>query len=340
MEIKRDVLLKEYTTFKIGGSADFFCHVTSKDELLKAYQFASGGNNSVLILGGGSNVLIPEIGFRGLVIVMAMNGISFNEKQDGEICLQVGAGENWDKVVELTVTHGFYGLENLSGIPGSVGASPIQNIGAYGVEVKNTLYSVEVFDTETQEFKIMNRDECILEYRSSIFKKKEGKKYIIIAVTFKLTRDGELSLEYPDIKNFFSIHEGLVPTLMTVRSAVLEIRKEKLPDLEIFGTAGSFFKNPVITKAKFEELKKMFPTLPGFDVKKNQYKIPAGYLIDKIGGFKGYRMGNVGVYEKQALVLINYGGGTSTEIISLVEIIEKVIQEKTKIILEREVCVL
>lgn len=339
MEIKRDVALKEHTTFKIGGNADFFCKVTSKSELLEAYQFAKEGSNPIFILGGGSNVLIPDDGFRGLVIHVAMVGLLFNENEDSSMYLTAGAGENWDSVVLTTVERGFYGIENLSAIPGSVGGAPIQNIGAYGAEVKETIFSIEVFDIQTGTFKMLSNKECSFGYRTSIFKQPKGVNYVVIGVTFKLSQSASLSLQYPDLQKYFAENGIAQPTLIQVRNAILNIRKNKLPNLAVMGTAGSFFKNPTIAEPEYLSLKEMYPELPSFKVEGGAYKIPAGWLIDKVGNFKGFRSGNVGVYEKQALVLVNYANGNQKEIIQLAEMIEHKIKEKTGIMLEREVCI-
>ncbi len=340
MEIKRDVPLKELTTFKIGGSADFFCSVTSTVELVEACQFAKQQKLPIFILGGGSNVLIPDQGFRGMVIQIAILGINFEERIGGVVLLRVGSGENWDRVVDTTVERSLYGLENLSAIPGSVGASVIQNIGAYGAEVKNTLISVEVFDTESMESRSLTKEECNLRYRNSLFKQSEGKKYIVTAITLSLQKEKTLFLEYPDLANYFKERDESTITLRDVRDAVISIRKSKLPDLTVLGTAGSFFKNPILSIEEYANLKEKYPELPSFPDEGGKRKVPAGWLIDQTGGFKGYRVNSVGVYEKQALVLVNYGGGSAAEVLELANKIEISIKEKTGITLEREVCVL
>lgn len=340
MEIKRNVPLKGLTTFKIGGSADFFCNAYSRQDIVEATLFAKEKKLPIFILGGGSNVLLSDKNFAGLVIHINIKSLRFKDEDDREVQVVAGAGESWDEFVATCVTKNLYGLENLSLIPGSVGASVIQNIGAYGVQVKDTLMSVEVFDMEQMKFITLSADECRLEYRNSMFKTLEGRKYIVVTVSFRLRRSAPLSTNYPDLALYFKTHEEVAPTLESVRSAIISIRKQKLPDTTIIGTAGSFFKNPVISEEEFVILKTRYPEIPSFPQDDSKIRIPAGFIIDVIGGWKGYREGDAGVYEKQALVLVNYSSATQEDVLKLAMRIEKDIYNKTGIILEREVCVM
>ena len=278
--------------------------------------------------------MINDEGYKGLVIKIDIKGVTG---------LKVGAGENWDDFVSQCVKNGLYGIENLSGIPGTVGASLVQNIGAYGVEVKDVIESVEVFDTETLTTKILSNKDCNFGYRDSIFKKPKGKKYIITYVTFKLKKEGKLNIEYKDVKNYF-IEKGIIPTLQEVRKTILEIRKGKFPDLSKYGTAGSFFKNPIIKKEQYEKLLKEYPSIPHYEIytasggiDELNMKIPLAWILDNVCNIKGIRKGNVGVYEKQPLVLVNWGGATAQEVKKYAEEITILVKQKTGIDIEPEV---
>ncbi len=339
MKIQENISLADHTTFKIGGKARYFCLVQSEGDLKEAVAFAKEKKVPMLVLGGGSNVLISEKGFAGLVLKIELKGIEFEETELGTFA-HVGAGENWDALVAETVKRGLYGLENLSGIPGTVGGAPVQNIGAYGAEAKDTIQSVEVFDPETGEISIMKKTECEFAYRDSIFKHEEGKHLVILTVTFLLKKDGELNITYKDVKKYFEEKKISELTQEDVRNAVIEIRSKKFPDLKQFGTAGSFFKNPIIQREDFEKLLNDYPKLPSFPAGEGLVKIPAGYLFDIICGFKGVRKGDAGVFENQALVLVNWGTATSEEIKNLAEEMRAKVKEKTGIEIEFEVNIL
>ncbi len=337
MKFTEHVSLAPYNTFKIGGEARVFVEVTTAKELSEAISYAREQNLEVLILGGGSNILISDAGFDGLVIRIQIKGIHIDEVTDDEVMVTSGAGENWDDLVSLCVSRGLYGLENLSAIPGTVGAAPVQNIGAYGVEIKDTLHSVQAFNTEIGQMVTFSNSECLFAYRDSIFKRSEGKKYVVTSVTFKLTKKGTLALSYKDIDVYFKAHLDIVPTLSVVRTAVIAIRAAKLPNLAEYGTAGSFFKNPIVPREQFQHLQKKYPLVPSYVVSDELVKIPLGWILDNVCNFKGLRRGSVGVYKNQALVLVNFGGGTATEIKALAqEIIDKV-RELTGIVVEPEV---
>ncbi len=338
IKIVENVSLKGYTTFKIGGEARFFVAVKTVEELQQALHYAEAQTLPVFILGGGSNILVSDEGFPGLVIKIEIGGI---EMRDGDLGTEVvaGAGAVWDDLVAYAVAQGLYGIENLSLIPGTVGAAPVQNIGAYGAEIKDVISWVEVIDTTTKEIKIMTKAECAFGYRDSIFKKPEGKKYVITRVALVLKKNDEVHPEYKDIKEY-CLKNNLDPhtlTLQAVRNIVIDIRTNKLPDLAVYGTAGSFFKNPIVEKQTYETLVQHYPGMPGFVVDDTHIKIPAAWILDNVCGFKGYRDGSVGVYKNQALVLVNFGEGTAQEIKKLSEKMINAVAEKTKIFLEREV---
>ena len=333
MKILQDVQLGKYTTFKIGGLAHFFCVVTNVEELKEAVSFAKEKNLPFFILGGGSNILISDEGFAGLVIKMEIAGKMINGTiSNNQFIVTAGAGENWDDFVGWTLENGFNGLENLSYIPGTVGAAPVQNIGAYGAEVGQFISSVRVFDTkEMKEVELTGRD-CHFGYRNSLFKKEKG-RYAITYVNFSLKKDGKVNVEYKDLKEYFA---GKNATGSEVRNAVISIRKNKLPDWTVWGTAGSFFKNPVISKEKFDELKKLYPGLPGFP-EGDQIKIPLGWVLDNVCKAKGMMNGSVGTYQKQALVIVAKSGATAKEVISFTQDLMKQVRDKIGVVVEAEV---
>lgn len=337
MEIQHDVSLKKYTTFKTGGFARLFCVVRTKGELVDAVSYAQKKNVPFYILGGGSNVLASENGFDGLVIHIAIEGVVFINHDADLVLMKIEAGVLWDECVRIAVENNMYGLENLSLIPGTVGASPVQNIGAYGVEVADVIESVEVLNTETSLFETLSKEQCLFGYRDSIFKKEMGKKYIVVGVHFLLSKKVLLKTDYKDIQEYFSLKGGEI-TPESLRGAIIEIRTGKLPNLERIGTAGSFFKNPVVKREIVETLQKEYPLIPIYEIEIDGYiKTSAAFLIDKIAGMKGSRMGDVGTYENQALVLVNYGSATAEEVLTFSKNIQKEVFEKTGIQLEREV---
>lgn len=341
MKPEENISLSEHTTFKIGGPARYFFRVKDIDELREALEFARQNQLPFFVLGGGSNLLISDKGYSGVIIKNEFFGLTFSDT-GGHIEARVAAGENWDGFVSEVVSRGFHGLENLSGIPGTVGAVPVQNIGAYGSEVKDTILQVEVFDTVNRVVKIISVPECRFSYRDSFFKTKEGKKFIITAVTFRLRRNVPFNIEYKDLKNYFA-QKNISPTLPLVRKAVLEIRKGKFPDLKTTGTAGSFFKNPIIPRNQFDELKKKFPALPGFPLQTTNYKlqtsvkIPLAWILDNILKLKGFQKGAIGLYTAQPLVIINVSDGSAVEVLQIAEEISGRVKDLTGIDINFEV---
>ncbi len=339
MDIQENISLKEYTTFRIGGRARFFAHVRNTADLENATAFARQKKLPILVLGGGSNILVADEGFAGLVLRMEIMDVVINGNKDGKTIVSAGAGVEWDGFVAGTVRHGLHGLENLSLIPGTVGAAPVQNIGAYGAEVKNAIEWVEALDYETGVVRRFSNRECNFAYRTSFFKTPAGKKYVIIRVGFALAKHGELATSYRDIADYIKINNIAQAeiTLQKVRDIVIDIRTKKLPNLAEYGTAGSFFKNPIIAKSEYEKLLNEYPMMPHYPAGEDKVKIPAAWVLDNLCGFKGYREGDVGVYKNQALVLVNFGNAASSEIKNLAQKMIDAVQEKTNIILEREV---
>ena len=304
------------------------------DELAEAAKFADDNKLAVFVLGGGSNVLISEDGFEGLVIKIDICGLWINDlrsRLSTGFILTVGAGEMWDDVVAKAAELNVSGIENLSLIPGTVGGAVYQNIGAYGAELKDVLASVKVYDIKTGNIIELSNGECDFKYRSSIFK--HNKNLIILEAELLLSKDNKPNLSYPDLKKRF---HGAKPTITEVRQAIIEIRRNKMPYPEEVGNAGSFFKNPIIPIADYRLLMIKFPNLKGHDLGDDSIKLSAAQLIEKTG-FKGKKVGNVGVSEKHALVLVNYGGSTARELTDLAEIIKVAVETKFGVNLETEV---
>ena len=326
-----------YNTFGVKASSLYFEDASTLSDLVEILENPLYKDVNKFILGGGSNILFTK-DFDGLVIKISLKGIEVEKFDDKNIYLRAFAGEIWDDIVSYCVDHKYYGMENLSGIPGLVGATPIQNIGAYGLEVKDIIESVDVINIDTNELKTFPNAECKFGYRDSVFKNELKGKYIVVSVLYKLLKDSVLNLSYKALKDYFDLAGNNNPTISDVRDVVLKIRSEKLPDLNKYGTAGSFFKNPIVSKSRFENLQIKYTDMPFYIIDDENYKIPAGWLIEK-AGFKGQRSGNCGVYEKQALVLINYGGATGLEILKLSEQIQDKVNYLFNISLEREVVV-
>ncbi|GGG52676.1 UDP-N-acetylenolpyruvoylglucosamine reductase [Croceivirga lutea] len=334
MNIQQNVSLKSYNTFGIGVNASHFLKVETVLQLQKALQLSVYPEK--FVLSGGSNMLLTK-DISALVLQIAIKGISIEKETNEFVHIKAMAGENWHNFVLWTLEQGYGGIENLSLIPGCVGTSPIQNIGAYGVELKDVFVACEAMHRETLELVEFSKEECNFGYRDSIFKNKVKNKYIITSVTFQLTKTNHITrTDYGAIENQLmkmGIHN---PTINDISEAVIAIRQEKLPDPAIIGNSGSFFKNPVITKKKFDAFIKKFPKAPFYEVSENEFKIPAGWLIEQ-AGFKGKRFGDAGVHTKQALVLVNYANATGNEILDLSEKIKTEVKARFNIKLETEV---
>lgn len=334
--IEERVPLKHLTTFKIGGDARYFFRARSVEALRRAIAFANEKRVPVFFIGGGSNLLVSDGGFPGLVIKMEIMGIGWKDENDATVAI-AGAGESWDMLVRESVERSLFGLENLSGIPGTVGGAPVQNIGAYGEEVKDTIEWVEVFDTQTGALCLLSPEECAFGYRTSMFRKTEGKDLVITRVAFRLMKNGTPNASYKDVAAYFKVKGVAAPTQREVREAIIEIRAGKFPDLSRYGTAGSFFKNPILEKSRFAELKKKFPDLLGFPTPSGGVKVPLAWILDKVCGLKGFKKGDIGLFEKQPLVLVNKGHATAREARELAEDVAARVRRKTGIELEWEV---
>jgi UDP-N-acetylmuramate dehydrogenase len=333
--IHKNISLKKYNTFGIEAKAKFFVEVNNLDELIAILKDEQFQNIERLILGGGSNMLLTK-DFDGLVIKINLIGIEKIKEDENHIYLKSGAGVVWHELVMYCVNHGYAGIENLSLIPGTVGAAPMQNIGAYGVEIKDTFESLEALNISTLQVETFDLLTCRFGYRESIFKHEAKDKYIILNVAFRLNRQPNFQTSYGAIKDTLAEMGISELSLKAVSDAVIHIRRSKLPDPAEIGNAGSFFKNPEIPKVQFEELKEKYPTMPSYPVNETLVKVPAGWLIEQ-AGWKGQRFGEIGVHAKQALVIVNYGGGKGLEIKELSQKIQASIKEKFGINLHAEV---
>ena len=335
MEIKKNISLKPYNTFGIDVKALSFVQVSNVDELKAVLK---DNNESLLILGGGSNLLFTK-DFKGLAIKNNLKGISVVSETNSQIVLKVGAGEVWHEFVLYCIEKGYAGVENMSLIPGNVGASPMQNIGAYGVEVKDVITEVEAFNLKDYSIKTFSNKVCKFGYRTSIFKTTEKGNYFITAVTFKLKKQAEINTSYGAIENELQRMNISLPTIRDVSSAVINIRSSELPDPKKIGNSGSFFKNPVVSEEQKNRILEQYPTVPNYPQDNGGFKMAAGWLIEKCG-WKGRRIENYGVHDLQALVLVNYGGAKGKDIYALSEDIIASVKDKFGIELEREVNIL
>jgi UDP-N-acetylmuramate dehydrogenase len=334
MHIQENVSLSPYNTFGIDASAQFYTEIDNEEQLQELPP-AGKSQPGRKVLGGGSNVLITGP-VEGLVIRNCLKGITVAEENDEYTWLEVKAGEVWHDLVMHTIDSGLGGLENLSLIPGCVGASPMQNIGAYGVEVKDTIDQVVAWHWEQEQFISLNNSDCHFGYRDSIFKHELKNKVLITSVTFKLHKIHSLNTSYGAIQQQLEEMGISQPSIKSVSEAVIAIRSSKLPDPKVIGNAGSFFKNPTIPAGQFESLREHYPGMPSYPASMGMVKIPAGWLIEQ-AGWKGYKEGDAGVHAKQALVLVNYGNAKGEDILRLSEEIMHSIQEKFGVLLQREV---
>ena len=326
MKDLKNYSLKEHNTFGIDAKCGRFLEYETAEEAQKVAAILREVPTPYIIIGGGSNLLLTK-DFEGIVVHSAIKGVAFDGNK-----MRCGSGETWDDVVEKSLANGLFGLENLSLIPGEVGAAAVQNIGAYGAEAKDIIESVETLDTETLRERVFSREECGYGYRSSFFKTEQGRRFFILSVVFRLSLKPGYNLSYGTLKDI--PQESL--SLEAVREKVIATRDAKLPAPEKTGSAGSFFMNPVVPRSKYEELAAEYPDMPHYPAAGDMVKLSAGWMIDRCG-LKGYRLGRAGVYDKQALVLVNNGGATAGEVLSLAAEVIKKVKEKFGVELHPEV---
>jgi UDP-N-acetylmuramate dehydrogenase len=334
LQIQENVSLKNFNTFGIDANARYFAEIAHADELAELFADAQWLQTPRLVLGGGSNMLMVN-DFDGLVIRLNIRGIEHRISHD-DVFVEAGAGEVWNDLVNYCVDHGYAGMENLSLIPGSVGASPIQNIGAYGVELKDVFESCQAFEIATGNIKTFTKADCKFGYRESVFKSELAGQYIIVSVKFHLSLTPHFNLKYGAIEQELAARGITQPTLKDVSQVVSHIRVSKLPDPSTIGNAGSFFKNPVISAAEFQPVIAQFPDVVNYPAGEGQVKLAAGWLIEQCG-WKGKTVGNTGTWKNQALVLVNHGGATGEEVYSFSSQIIDSVYTKFGVTLQREV---
>jgi UDP-N-acetylmuramate dehydrogenase len=333
MQVQQNYSLKKYNTFSIDTYAKYFAAFASIEDI--KFLISDHPSCTSLILGGGSNLLFTK-NYDGLVLKNEIKGIHTVHEDEDHIYVKVGAGENWHQFVLHCIKNNFSGVENLSLIPGNIGASPMQNIGAYGVEIKDVFHSLEAFHLKEKHIVNFSANDCEFGYRESIFKRKYKDQFVILTVTFRLNKRPQYNISYGAIKAELEKMNVKELNIKAISQAVINIRSSKLPDPNVIGNAGSFFKNPEVSKEKYQILKSTFENIVGYTLENKNVKLAAGWLIEQCG-WKGYRRGDAGCYEKQALVLVNYDNASGEEIYDLSEDIKKSVKEKFDVELEREV---
>lgn len=337
MNIKQNISLKNYNTFGIAVYAKYFTEFDSLTQLEEIFETKKKltPNPQLLTLGGGSNILFTQ-NFEGLVLKNEIKGIDVAKEDEEFIYVKAGAGENWHQFVLYCVNNNYAGVENLSLIPGNVGASPMQNIGAYGVEIKDVFYSLEGYHIQDKKLIVFTIDDCAFGYRESVFKNKYRNQFIITSVTYKLKKQPTFNTSYGAIEQELEKMDVTQLSIKAISDALINIRSSKLPNPKEIGNAGSFFKNPEIENSKFEMLHSKFPDIVGYNLSNGNVKLAAGWLIEQCG-FKGYRNGDVGCYSKQALVLVNYGNAKGEDLFHLSTQIIASVNQKFGVELQREV---
>lgn len=334
MKILTNVPLKDYSTMRLGGIAEALTTVTTKEDLAEAIAWAEDHHKQHLMLGGGSNVIFSD-GYQGLVIVNALHGFEVLNEDATSAIIRVGAGENWDEVVERAVGKNLSGIEKLSAIPGTAGATPVQNVGAYGAEIKDTLVELEAYDTNTKQFVTLKNADCKFSYRTSIFKSPYNRHYVITSITLKLLKTNPEPPFYESLQKYLEKHDITTYTPQTIRQAVIDIRAQKLPDPEVMANTGSFFKNPIVDKQMLGHIQQSYTDVPYYDMPGGKVKLLAGWLIDK-AGLKGYRAHGMKVYEQNALVFVNESAQTYADLAAFQQEIIKKVEQAFCVTLEQE----
>jgi UDP-N-acetylmuramate dehydrogenase len=323
MQIHTNVSLKDYSTMRLGGTAEALTTVTTKQDLVEAIAWAEAHNKPLLMVGGGSNIIFSD-GYQGLIIVNALHGFRVTRQDDQGATIEIGAGENWDKVVQQSVALGLSGIEKLSAIPGTAGATPVQNVGAYGAEIADTLVSLEAYDTKTKQFTTLSKEDCKFSYRTSIFKSPHNRHYIITSITLRLAKTNPQPPFYATLQDYLDKNNVTAFTPRTIRDAIIAIRAQKLPDPKIIANTGSFFKNPIVEHGILAHIQQTHPDVPFYDMPDSKIKLLAGWLIDR-AGLKGYASHGMKIYEKNALVFVNESAQTYADLAAFKqEIISKV----------------
>jgi UDP-N-acetylmuramate dehydrogenase len=337
MDIKENISLTGYSTMRLGGTARYLADANSEDDVKELVSWAKSKNIPFMAIGSGSNIVWRDEGFNGLIIVNKLKGRLVLSEDGISVTIKVYAGEIWDEAVAKTVDNGWSGIEFLSLIPGTAGAAPVQNIGAYGAELSNVLLEVEVFDTQTEEFGSIKKENCGFAYRTSDFKTTEKGRYIITAIVLKLKKSSPSPPFYDVLQNYFAEHNIAAYTPKTIREAVINIRSSKLPDPAVVSNNGSFFTNPIIEKSQFDELQQRFPSIKGWPTPDGKIKVAAGWLVEQ-ANFKGFHDPETGMatWEKQALVLVNENAKNTADLLKFKQKIVDKVQGMFAITLEQE----
>ena len=335
MDVMTNISLKQYTTMKLGGEARYMATADSASDVVSLYRNARKENLPIFVLGGGSNVITHDEAFEGIVLLNKIKGFEIISETDETTDVKIGAGEVWDEVVEKAIGLGLQGIEAMSGIPGTAGAAPVQNVGAYGQEIADTLISLEAYDSKTDTIVTISADECDFSYRNSIFRDKEKGRYCILNITLRLNKAEPKPPYYASLQKYIDENDIREVNLSVIRVAVLNIRSEKLPDPAELPSAGSFFKNALVEKWKLEELQKEYSDIPNYAMSDGRYKIPTGWLIDK-AGLRGYRSHGMRVYEKNSLVLVNDSATGYDDLAAIREEIVQIVFDKFGIKIEQE----
>lgn len=335
MDIHTNIPLKNYTTMRLGGNARFMTEVHTPAEVQEVCRNAHSQNLPIFILGGGSNVIVHDEGFAGIVVRNRIPGFEVIADEPGQTTLKIGAGENWDSIVKRTVDMNLTGIEAMSAIPGTAGAAPVQNVGAYGQEIADTLVSLEAYDMQTDQFVTLQNADCGFSYRHSIFRGDAAGRYVITSITVRLYKSAPQPPFYAAIQDYFDTHNITLFTPQVIRDAVIDIRKNKLPDPEITPNTGSFFKNAVIEDWQLADLKKDYPDIPTYDMPDGRFKVPTGWLIEK-AGLKGKTLHGMRVHDKNALVLINESAKNYADLASARDEIIGAVRDQFRVAIEQE----
>ena len=335
MDIHTNIPLKNYTTMRLGGNARFMTDVHNDNEVAEVCRNARSQNLPIFILGGGSNVIVHDEGFNGIVIRNRISGFEVVADEPGRTSLKVGAGENWDEVVKRTVDMNLSGIEAMSAIPGTAGAAPVQNVGAYGQEIAESLVSLEAYDIEADRFVVLQNADCGFSYRHSIFRGDAAGRYVILSITIQLSKVAPQPPFYKAVQDYFDTNNITMFTPQIIRDAVIAIRTDKLPDPTVTPNTGSFFKNAIVEDWQLTDLKKEYPDIPTYDMSDGRYKVPTGWLIEQTG-LKGKTLHGMRVHDKNALVLINESATSYADLAAARDEIQGAVRDQFRITIEQE----
>jgi UDP-N-acetylmuramate dehydrogenase len=335
MNIHTNIPLKNYTTMHLGGNARFMTDVSSPEEVAEIYRNAKTQNLPIFVLGGGSNIIVRDEGYNGIVIRNRITGFEVISDQPGDVTLKIGAGEIWDSVVERSVAMNLTGIEAMSAIPGTAGAAPVQNVGAYGQEIADTLLSLEAYDSQTDRFVVLQSGDCAFSYRDSIFRSEATGRYVITSITIKLYKNAPQPPFYGAVDSYLAAHSITLFTPQVIRDAVIAIRADKLPDPALQPNTGSFFKNAIVEAWQLTDLRSEYPDIPTYDMPDGHFKIPTGWLIEQ-AGLKGQTLHGMHVHDKNALVLINESATSYADLAAARDEIIGAIRDKFRIAIEQE----